>query len=173
MKIFCTFPTVNISKLIFLLVICIAKNLIWTTLKTIFSIFRFFCTQILSNHNKPYINVNIIYSAFSWRTNLNFEKLALMSVFVVQGHKHAFNWSIVVWLNSFVVTCSSGYRTDTQACHRQHPPLPHSRCLQGDCTPESGTDFSWREEKHNCGVNCNARWTTIRQMNSITSIHAT
>ncbi len=44
---------------------CIAKNLIWTTLKMIFSIFRFFLhaqipdLQILS---KPYINGNIIYS---------------------------------------------------------------------------------------------------------------
>ncbi len=36
MKIFCTFPTVNISKLNFWLVICIAKNFIWTTLKVIF-----------------------------------------------------------------------------------------------------------------------------------------
>ncbi len=35
------FPTVNISKLNFWLLICIAKNFIWTTLK-IFSIFRFF-----------------------------------------------------------------------------------------------------------------------------------
>ncbi len=40
MKIFCKFPTVNISKL--WLVIFIAKNLILTTLKVIFSIFRFF-----------------------------------------------------------------------------------------------------------------------------------
>ncbi len=39
MKIFCTFSTVNISKLNFWLVICIAKNFIWTTLKVIFSIF--------------------------------------------------------------------------------------------------------------------------------------
>ncbi len=44
MKIFSTFPTVNISKLNFLLVICIAKNFISTTLKMIFSIFRFFCS---------------------------------------------------------------------------------------------------------------------------------
>ncbi len=44
MKIFCTFITVNISKLHFLLVICIAKSFIWTTLKAILSIFRFFCT---------------------------------------------------------------------------------------------------------------------------------
>ncbi len=42
MKIFSKFPTVNISKLNFWLVICIAKNLIWTTLKMIFSIFWFF-----------------------------------------------------------------------------------------------------------------------------------
>ncbi len=35
MKIFCKCPTVNISKLNFGLVICIAKNLIWTTLKEI------------------------------------------------------------------------------------------------------------------------------------------
>ncbi len=33
MKIFCEFLTVNKSKLHFLLVICIAKNLLWTTLK--------------------------------------------------------------------------------------------------------------------------------------------
>ncbi len=43
------FPTVNISKLNFWLVICIAKNFIWTTLKVIFSIFRFFCTLRFSN----------------------------------------------------------------------------------------------------------------------------
>ncbi len=42
MKIFCKFPTVNISKLNFWLVICIAKNFIWTNLKVIFSIFGFF-----------------------------------------------------------------------------------------------------------------------------------
>ncbi len=42
-KIFCKFSTVNISKLNFWLLICIAKNFIWTTLKSIFSIFRFFC----------------------------------------------------------------------------------------------------------------------------------
>ncbi len=39
MKILCKFPTVNISKCIFLLVICIAVNFIWTTLKANISIF--------------------------------------------------------------------------------------------------------------------------------------
>ncbi len=33
MKIFCKFPNVNVSKLNFWLVICIAKNFVWTTLK--------------------------------------------------------------------------------------------------------------------------------------------
>ncbi len=41
MKIFCTFSTLNISQRNFWLVICITKNFIWTTLKMIFSIFRF------------------------------------------------------------------------------------------------------------------------------------
>ncbi len=59
MKIFSKFPTVNISKLNVWLLICIAKNFIWTTLKVIFSIFRFFCTlrfqifkycPIITNH---------------------------------------------------------------------------------------------------------------------------
>ncbi len=44
MKIFGKCITVNISKLNFWLVICIAKNFIWTTLKMIFSIFSLFCT---------------------------------------------------------------------------------------------------------------------------------
>ncbi len=38
----CKFPTINISKLNFSLVICIAKNFIWTTLKVIFSMSVFF-----------------------------------------------------------------------------------------------------------------------------------
>ncbi len=59
MKIFSKCDTVNISKLNFWLVICIAVNFIWTTLKMIFSIFRFFCTlrfqiykycPIITNH---------------------------------------------------------------------------------------------------------------------------
>ncbi len=96
MKIFCKFPTLNISRLIFLLVICIAKNFVWTTLKAIFSIFWYFCTlrfqifkylylsQILFYPNKPYINGKL--SAFRWCINHSFKKLTLMTGFVVQGH---------------------------------------------------------------------------------------
>ncbi len=57
MKIFSTFLTVNISKLHFWLVICIAKNFIWTALKAIFSIFRFFCTpRLLANNGLNNLN---------------------------------------------------------------------------------------------------------------------
>ncbi len=61
-------------KTYFWLVVCIAKNLIWTTLKVIFSVFRFFLhlqipdfqivvsrTNIVLS-NKPYINGKFIYS---------------------------------------------------------------------------------------------------------------
>ncbi len=56
MKIFCKFPTVNISKRIFWLIICIDKSFIWTNLKAIFSIFRYF-----------YIYIYIYIYAFSRR----------------------------------------------------------------------------------------------------------
>ncbi len=94
MKIFCIFSTVNISKLLFRLVICIAKNFFLTTLKAIFSICRFFLhpqipefqivvSQILSYVNKPYTNGKLIHSAF--RRHLKIEKLR-QTGFVVQGH---------------------------------------------------------------------------------------
>ncbi len=87
-----------IYQLNFWLVIFISKNFIWTTLKAIFSIFRFFLhpqipdirklylRQILSYPNKRYINGKLIYSAFRLCINLNFEKLTLKTGFVVQGH---------------------------------------------------------------------------------------
>ncbi len=78
----------------FWLVICIAKNLIWTTLKGNFHALRFqILSQILSYHNKPYINGKIIY-------NHKFHKLTLMTGFVVQGHKcvKQYNVSIITIL---------------------------------------------------------------------------
>ncbi len=133
MKIFCKFPTVNISKLNFWLVICIAKNFIWTTLKMIFSIFRFFCSlrfqilQILSYHNKPYINGKLIYSDdFRWCINLNFKKLTLCDWFCGLGAQ--FRWRIFViicwrkrvdnetktyfWMNEKLLTFSSTNKND-------------------------------------------------------------
>ncbi len=98
MKIFCKCPTVNISKLNFWLVISyITKKFIWTTLKSIFSIFRFFfapsdcrfsnnCISAKYCSYKPYINGKLMYSAFRWYINLNLEKLPLMTGLVVHGH---------------------------------------------------------------------------------------
>ncbi len=68
MKIFSTFPTVNISKHDFSLVICIAKNLIWTTLNGIFSVFLHTQIPIFSDPSKQYINGKLIYSSnlYDW-----------------------------------------------------------------------------------------------------------
>ncbi len=62
MKIFFQFYTVNILKLNFWLVICIAKDFIWTILK---ALFRFFLHTQIPDF---------------------FEKWTLMTGFVVQGH---------------------------------------------------------------------------------------
>ncbi len=51
MNIFSKFPIINISNLNFWLVICIAKNLIWTTLKLISSLFMYICLH-------PHISAN-------------------------------------------------------------------------------------------------------------------
>ncbi len=76
--------SMKISKLNFWLVICIAKNFIWTTLKMIFSIFRFFCTlrfqiykycQIITNHTSMEI-------WFIQLSDLNW----ISTGFVIQGH---------------------------------------------------------------------------------------
>ncbi len=67
MKIFCKFPTVNISKLNFWLVICIAKNLIWTTLKAIFSIFRYFLHPQIPDFQIVVSQPNIVLYVFSFQ----------------------------------------------------------------------------------------------------------
>ncbi len=78
MKIFCTFYIANTSKLNFLLVICIAQNFIWTTVKMIFSIFRFIDSRycpIITNHTSKE-NVLCYKSQFG--------KCTVMTGFVVQ-----------------------------------------------------------------------------------------
>ncbi len=96
---------ISYRKRNFVLVICIAKNFIWTTLKMIFSIFRFFLhpqipdLQILS---KPYINGNIIYSAFRWCINLNFQTLTLKTGFVLQCHIYI-QWGKKVFSQGFFI----------------------------------------------------------------------
>ncbi len=84
MKIFCT---VNISKLNYWLVICIAKNNFKGDFLNIEMFLHHF--QILS---KPCINGNIIYSAFRWSITLSFWKCTVMVGFMM------FNVS-VCWLS--------------------------------------------------------------------------
>ncbi len=63
-------------------------NLIYTTLKMIFSILIFFLPPLDSRFSNivQTINGNIIFSAFRWCINLNFQELTLMTGFVLQGH---------------------------------------------------------------------------------------
>ncbi len=91
MKIFCTFPTVNISNQKNLLAIYIATDLIWRTLKVYFWIYMFilhtqipdfqivvaYFSQILSYPNKPYTKGKLMYPAFSWCVALNFKEIPL------------------------------------------------------------------------------------------------
>ncbi len=70
MKIFSTFPTVNISKL-FLFILCIAKNFIWTTVKAIFSIFLFFCTLRFQIFKKLYVSqILSLQTLYQWKVYL-------------------------------------------------------------------------------------------------------
>ncbi len=84
MKIFSKLPTVNISKLNYWLVICIAKN----NFKDDFLNIQMFL-HILS---KPYINGKIIYSAFRWCIHLSLIKRPLLTGCVVRIWSAVFRW---------------------------------------------------------------------------------
>ncbi len=93
--------TVNISKLNFWLVICIAKNLILTTLKMIFSIFRFCCIlrfqiykycPIITNHTSMEIllfSSQMMHASQFWETG-----------FVLQGHIYICILYKQIWIAS-------------------------------------------------------------------------
>ncbi len=84
MKIFSKFPTINILKLSFWLVTCIAKNFIWTTLNVIFSIFRFFAPS-----DSRFSNSCISAKYFPILTN----HTSLESLFIQMMYKFQF-WKI-------------------------------------------------------------------------------
>ncbi len=95
MKIFCKFPTVNIWKLNFWLVICIAKNFIWTTLKVIFSIFRFFCQifkycPIITNHT----SMESYLFSFQMMYKSQFQKMDLYDWFCAPGSHMCVNLTL-------------------------------------------------------------------------------
>ncbi len=81
--------TINVSKRNFWLVICIAKNLIWTTIKMIFSIFRFFCIlrfqiyKYCPNHT----SMEILFIHLSDDAYISIsQKTMLMTGFVLHSH---------------------------------------------------------------------------------------
>ncbi len=95
MKIFSKCPTVNISKLNFWLVICIAKNFIWTTLKMIFSIFRFFCTLRFQIYKYcPIITNHTSMESFQMMHKSQFHKMACYDWFCAPG-SHIWRISVV------------------------------------------------------------------------------
>ncbi len=124
MKIFCKFPTVNISKLIFWLVICIAKNFIWTTVKMIFSIFWIFCTlgfqifkycPIITNHTsmENVFSFRVMYKyqfrkidAYDWfcgpGSHIQYNTLYYS---MVQKHYSIFAWTFAPWDERSMHTC--------------------------------------------------------------------
>ncbi len=94
-RIFCKCLTINISKLNYWLVICIAKNLIWTNLKAIFLIFRFFLHPQIPDFQ-------IFVSIHQWKALFSFQmmyksqfkkKITLKTLFMDQGH--IWLWSII------------------------------------------------------------------------------
>ncbi len=129
MKIFSKCPTVNVSKLNFWLVICIAKNLICTFLKLIFSIFRF--SQICPDHNKPDINGKRICCCIDLKT--------LMTGLVLQGH--TWKMSVCVQCSSScdggfqrrVVVCQDADGRSTNHCDERLKPDESKSCDSGPC----------------------------------------
>ncbi len=112
---FCKFLTVNISKLHFLLVICIAKNFIWTTLKAIFSIFRFFFTPSDSRY------VNSCISAKYCPILTNHTSMESLFVQLLDGVYISIlkNWHLRLVLSS-KVTYHIQYALTVAACRGRH-----------------------------------------------------
>ncbi len=131
MKIFSKFPTISISKHNFWLVICIAKDFIWTTLKMIFSIFRFFfapsdyrftnscisakyCPIITNHTSMERLFIQLSYEAYisilkNWRLWLVLWSWVTYDIHVVSNCSHYYSLhsavfcSVLFWLIMFAV----------------------------------------------------------------------
>ncbi len=95
MKIFCKFPTINISKLNFWLVRCIAKNLIWTTSKAVFSIFGFLLHSHIPDFQVVIFRTNIVLS----QQTIHQWKAYLFSSHMMYKYQFKKNWPLwlVLW----------------------------------------------------------------------------
>ncbi len=111
MKIFSKFSTVNISKLNFWRVICIAKNFIWTTLNMISQYLDFFASSD-SRFSNSCISDKYCPNHTSMEIIFSFQ---MMSGFVLQGHTwenyfivnvKVMHYTLVVtWKSSDYITC--------------------------------------------------------------------
>ncbi len=110
MKIFCKCPTLNISKVNFWLVICIAKIFIWTTLKMIFSIFRFFFAPSDSRFSHSCISAKycpLITNIHQWKAYLIRFQVIYKSQFLKMDPYFVFpNMLIIVFPSGFSHTTS-------------------------------------------------------------------
>ncbi len=96
--VFCKFPTVNIPKLNFWLVICVAKDFSWTSLKVIFSIFRFFLHPQMPDFQSVVSQPNIAFIPCMVQT-IHQWKVDLYSFQMMNKSKFRRNWPLwlVLW----------------------------------------------------------------------------
>ncbi len=100
MKIFCKFPTVNISKLNCWLVICIAKDFILSASKAIFSVFRFFWAPSVPDFQIVVSQTNIVYpnKTHQWKAYLFFHTSQCWPLWLVLFSRVTFGTSSIYWL---------------------------------------------------------------------------
>ncbi len=149
MKIFSTFPTIIISKRHYWLVICIAKNLIWTTLKMIFSIFRFFCTlrfqiyKYCPNHT----SMESYLFSFQLFENWTYDWFCAPGSHTVPPQQVKRRW----WKAkvSFVLMCSRG------SLRAHHTSVSPSVSLCGRCFSCCGRmPLTWGRDSSSCVLRC-------------------
>ncbi len=125
MKIFCT---VTIWKLNYCLVICMAKNLIWTTLKMIFSIFRCFCTLRLSkycpNHTSKEILliqlIQMMHKSQFWQMYPYDWFCAPICLPQTSFERSIIFTDRLLWLSFILDTRGRPCAENTQMCHRSN-----------------------------------------------------
>ncbi len=106
LKIFSQFSAVNISKRTFWLVICIAKNFIWTTLKVMFSIFRFFCPPQISDFQRIVVSQpNIVRQILTNHTSIESLFISFQIIFKSQFKHVVYDWFCGSW--SHIMTVDS------------------------------------------------------------------
>ncbi len=185
MKIFSKFPIVNISKLNFWLVICIAKNFIWTTINAIWSTaFEYALWVLINSQHATNMHANKqLVNSEHWSLNYNIlSKQNGLGIFMT--------WMCVLWYFSGVESLSHTSERDSVpgssqddasgACDsvfKKH--LSATRVISQECQDQSrggaqrwgplrsGPCWRWFVEDPDTSTGRNPRWTTL----SASSIH--